>query len=168
MINYYKTLNVPESASELQIRKGFRSLAVKYHPDKTQTASSDEFIKIIHAYEILIDPYKRKIHDKDLYLYRNPIKNDQMGRQFSGVVYNKETLFLKALNVFLRIVLIVILIIVTTYSCEFIGNQVFKSESDTPATSFENLDNRHKEDASIEDKLKDVEEKKHLNGEIKF
>merc|ERR1712087_803785 len=58
----YYTLGVAKDADEKEIRKAYRKLAVKHHPDK----GGDEhmFKEINAAYEILSDPEKRQLYDK--------------------------------------------------------------------------------------------------------
>lgn len=52
---YYKILGLSTSASENEVRKKYRSLAMKYHPDKNTSAQAQElFIQITEAYEIII------------------------------------------------------------------------------------------------------------------
>ena len=64
--DYYKILGVSKNASQDEIKKAYRKLAVKYHPDKTQgdKKSEDRFKEIGEAYEVLKDPEKRKKYDK--------------------------------------------------------------------------------------------------------
>jgi len=59
--DYYKTLGVPRDATKDQIRKAFRNLARKYHPDAG--GSKEKFQEINEAYEVLSDDKKRKIYD---------------------------------------------------------------------------------------------------------
>ncbi len=63
--SYYDTLGVAKNASEAQIKKAYRTLAMKYHPDKTQgdKASERKFREISEAYETLSDAKKRKNYD---------------------------------------------------------------------------------------------------------
>src|ERR1700712_4643976 len=60
--DYYTTLKVPPAASMLQIKKSFRQLALKYHPDKNPGNALAEatFKEIQEAYEILSDTLKRE------------------------------------------------------------------------------------------------------------
>ncbi len=64
--DYYKILGVSKNASQDEIKKAYRKLAVKYHPDKTQgdIKSEDRFKEIGEAYEVLKDPEKRKKYDQ--------------------------------------------------------------------------------------------------------
>lgn len=63
--DYYQILGVSKDASKADIKKAFRKLAVKYHPDKTRgdKAAEDKFKKINEAYAVLSDDKKRKQYD---------------------------------------------------------------------------------------------------------
>lgn len=65
-IDYYKILEVTKSASEADIKKAYRKLARKYHPDLNPNNKEAEkkFKEINEAYEVLSDPEKRKKYDK--------------------------------------------------------------------------------------------------------
>ena len=64
--DYYKILGVNKSATTDEIKKAFRKLAVKYHPDKNPNDKSAEekFKEINEANEVLGDPEKRKKYDE--------------------------------------------------------------------------------------------------------
>ena len=66
MVDLYKILGIPSSASSSQIKSAFKKLAVKYHPDKNQgnTAAEDKFKEINTAYQILSDPIKKSEYDR--------------------------------------------------------------------------------------------------------
>jgi curved DNA-binding protein len=63
--DYYKILGVDRNASDRQIKKAYRKLAMKYHPDRTKGDKSAEemFKKISEAYAVLSDKEKRKQYD---------------------------------------------------------------------------------------------------------
>ena len=63
--DYYKILGVNKTASDSEIKKAYRKLAMKYHPDHTKGDKSDEekFKKISEAYAVLSDKEKRKQYD---------------------------------------------------------------------------------------------------------
>lgn len=63
--DYYKILGVNKNASKEDIKKSYRKLAMKYHPDHTKGNKSDEekFKKISEAYAVLSDKEKRKQYD---------------------------------------------------------------------------------------------------------
>ncbi|SEW26563.1 DnaJ C-terminal domain-containing protein [Chitinophaga arvensicola] len=64
--DYYKILGVEKTATAEQIKKAYRKLAVKYHPDKNpdNKAAEDKFKEINEAYEVLSDADKRKKYDQ--------------------------------------------------------------------------------------------------------
>ena len=64
-MNHYETLGINEIASQIDIKKAYRSLSLKLHPDK-QGGNVDEFKKINEAYTILSDPDKRQEYDLSL------------------------------------------------------------------------------------------------------
>ena len=54
--DYYKILGVARDASEDQIKKAYRKLALKYHPDKNRSPGAEEkFKEIAEAYDVLSD-----------------------------------------------------------------------------------------------------------------
>ncbi len=64
-MDYYKVLGVERSASDDEIKKTYRKLAMKYHPDKTKgdKVAEDKFKEISEAYAVLSDASKRKEYD---------------------------------------------------------------------------------------------------------
>ncbi|KAJ3342526.1 DnaJ sub C member 7 [Gonapodya sp. JEL0774] len=68
--DYYKILGVDKSASEEELKKAYRKMALKYHPDKNASLSEEEKIQaekqfkdVSEAYNILTDTRKRQIYD---------------------------------------------------------------------------------------------------------
>jgi molecular chaperone DnaJ len=66
MADYYEILGVLRSASEIEIKKAFRQLALKYHPDRNpeNKESEEKFKEINEAYSCLIDSQKRANYDR--------------------------------------------------------------------------------------------------------
>lgn len=64
--DFYKILGVQKTASEDEIKKAYRKLAMKYHPDKNPNdkAAEEKFKEISRAYETLKDPKRRKLYDQ--------------------------------------------------------------------------------------------------------
>ena len=61
--DYYEVLGVPKTASDDEIKKAFRKLAIQYHPDK-QGGDEAKFKEINEAYEVLKDKQKRQRYDQ--------------------------------------------------------------------------------------------------------
>lgn len=69
--DYYEVLGVSKTASESEIKKGYRKLANKYHPDKVNNSSESEkaeaeknFKEINEAYQVLSDSTKKQQYDQ--------------------------------------------------------------------------------------------------------
>lgn len=63
--DYYKVLDVPRSATDDDIKKAYRKMALKYHPDKNKAPGAEEkFKEVAEAYDVLSDAKKKEIYDK--------------------------------------------------------------------------------------------------------
>src|SRR5438552_5363525 len=65
--DYYGVLCVPRGASSDEIKRAYRRLAKKYHPDLNEAnpkAAEEKFKQLSEAYEVLADPEKRKMYEQ--------------------------------------------------------------------------------------------------------
>lgn len=89
-IDYYQVLGVEKGASEQEIKKAYRKLARKYHPDlnPNNPESQKKFQQINEAHEVLSDPEKRKKYDQygQNWQHAGQYKEDgrQQGQQYQG------------------------------------------------------------------------------------
>ena len=63
--DYYELLEVPRNAEKSEIKKQYRAMSRKYHPDKNpgDEAASDHYKKINRAYEVLSNDDRRQMYD---------------------------------------------------------------------------------------------------------
>src|SRR3989304_6422580 len=81
--DYYDILGVPRNASQEQIKKAFRRLAMKYHPDRNDDDGAEaRFKEIGEAYEVLADAEKRAHYDR---FGHAGLQGFDVGRGFEGV-----------------------------------------------------------------------------------
>jgi len=79
VLNYYEILEVSPGATLDDIKKSFRHLALKHHPDKNRNSeeSKQTFVKLVEAYEVLSDDMARRNYDISVF---QPKKSDQTPR----------------------------------------------------------------------------------------
>lgn len=77
MKDYYYFLGIPQNASAEDIKKAYRKLSLKYHPDKNENDDyfSDRFKEVKEAYEMLTDPQRKKIYDQNLGSQQRNVKS---------------------------------------------------------------------------------------------
>src|SRR5260370_28038823 len=64
--DYYKLLDLPKTATEAEIKKAYRRLAMKFHPDRNpdDPAAEHKFKECKEAYEVLTNAQKRAVYDQ--------------------------------------------------------------------------------------------------------
>lgn len=96
MSEYYALLGLARDASEADIKKAYRKLAMEYHPDRNQSGDAEEkFKEITEAYEVLKDPEKRARYDR----YGKAGLGGAGAQGFGGFHHVDLT---EALNIFMR------------------------------------------------------------------
>ncbi len=93
MKDHYKTLNIPSDSNITEIKKAYRKLAHKYHPDKNAThnkkVAENLFLQITEAYKTLLNPLLKREYDET---YRKHQKKTQTNSsQVKSKVSNKQT-----------------------------------------------------------------------------
>ncbi|MEE1296660.1 MAG: J domain-containing protein [Bifidobacterium sp.] len=63
MADYYETLGIDRTASEEEIKRAYRKMSRKYHPDLTGPENEEKYKEVNAAYEVLSDPDKRRMYD---------------------------------------------------------------------------------------------------------
>ena len=85
--DYYKILEIEFRADTLAVKKAYRRLALKYHPDRNnEDNAAQKFIEITEAYEVLRDPLKRSENDK---LYETYFRTKSKDKKFEET--NEQT-----------------------------------------------------------------------------
>jgi DnaJ-class molecular chaperone len=85
-MSYYEILGVNENTNQIDIKKAYRALSLKHHPDK-QGGNEEEFKKINEAYSVLSDPEKKKDYDFSL---RRQSQPQQHPADVFNMMFNNE------------------------------------------------------------------------------
>lgn len=91
--DYYEVLGVEKSATQDEIKKAYRKLAVKYHPDRNpgDKEAEEKFREATDAYEVLSDEKKRPLYDQ--YGFAGVEGMDQGGAQYSHAFHDFSDIF---------------------------------------------------------------------------
>ena len=90
--DYYDTLGISKTASSSEIKKAYRKMAIKYHPDKNpnDTSAEEKFKEAAEAYEVLSDDNKKARYDQ---YGHAAFEGAQGGGGFGGGGMNMEDIF---------------------------------------------------------------------------
>ncbi|KAH8254326.1 hypothetical protein KR032_009575 [Drosophila birchii] len=86
MVDYYKVLDVPRSATDSEVKKAYRKLALKWHPDKNPDnleEANKRFRELSEAYEVLSDARKRRIYDSRATLHKSSASSSNSSSSYS-------------------------------------------------------------------------------------
>ncbi|XP_033246996.1 dnaJ homolog subfamily B member 6-B isoform X1 [Drosophila miranda] len=82
MVDYYQVLDVARTATDGEVKKAYRKLALKWHPDKNPDnldEANKRFRELSEAYEVLSDARKRRIYDARATLHKSSASNSSSG-----------------------------------------------------------------------------------------
>ena len=77
-VDHYEVLQISPNADAETIRRIYRIHAQRFHPDNLDSGNADTFRRISDAYEVLIDPERRSVYDRD---YRETRRREAIGIQ---------------------------------------------------------------------------------------
>ena len=91
--DYYEVLGVQKNATEDEIKKAYRKIAIKYHPDRNpgDKEAEEKFKEAAEAYDVLHDPKKRQNYDQ--FGFNGPLGGDGGFGGFGGASMNMDDIF---------------------------------------------------------------------------
>merc|ERR1712130_303512 len=91
--DYYKILGVEKGAGEEEVKKAYRKMALKFHPDKNKEPDAEEkFKEIAEAYEVLSDADKRAAFDR---YGEEGLSKGGRGRDRAGPTFSRSQFLLR-------------------------------------------------------------------------
>ncbi len=125
-VNYYKVLGIKDHASVTEVKKAYRTMAFRYHPDHNKSGQSGEerFREIKEAYEVLTNPVRKRQFDAELSSFhfsapaygRGKIYSENTANEsFSGEETNKGTAKKSTYAVFLKPLVLILITIALMY-----------------------------------------------------
>ena len=94
--DYYKVLGISKDASSAEIKKAYRKLAIKYHPDKNKEnkeAAAEKFKEIAEAYDVLSDEEKKRNYDQFGTADNNPHMSQQHAQEMFSTFFGGQDPF---------------------------------------------------------------------------
>ena len=98
MKNYYKILGVKNNADKQEIKRAYRKLAIKNHPDKG--GSDEKFKEISEAYEILSNDNKRYKYDNNSILETYVVKNPY--DLFDEIINKSDRMYMDIIHIIIK------------------------------------------------------------------
>ncbi len=94
MSDYYTILGLKKGATAEEIKKAYKNLAKKYHPDVSKDSDAEKkFKEVVEAYQVLSDPEKKQNYDNYGDAYKNFQGYNQQGFGHGGVDFDFEDIF---------------------------------------------------------------------------
>jgi len=88
--DYYKILELTKTSTDNEIKKNYRKLALKYHPDKG--GDEKKFKEITEAYNVLGDPQKRRQYDNPVPQFRRVYRQPDFNSDTSNILRHLHTM----------------------------------------------------------------------------
>lgn len=184
MINHYKILNIPENASQEEIKVAFRKLANIYHPDKNlKTDTNQLFLNIKTAYDILSNLSSKNLYDEKLNTYKLNQQKEKFTRYQTGKDYKysnpvrsnhhkvpKTNSIFKIIYTFIGGSIFLLIIIKSTieYFSRTKNEEISVNIENPTDLKTKLVDSLKNEDIKIEKKLKNEHSIRPESGELKF